>query len=84
MAAAFTALTAGKSFDKIFTDPDPSNAQSACAKDVANKANGRVIKKLVMNIPIKTISELKLKKVIGPQIVKATAVIIQTIMVAAL
>jgi hypothetical protein len=37
-AAAFTALMAGKSFDKILTDPDPVNAQSACANDVANNA----------------------------------------------
>ena len=42
------------------------------------------MKKLVMNIPIKTISEFKLKKVIGPMIVRAIAVMIHKIIIGGL
>ena len=38
LAAPLTALRAGKSFDRMLTLPDPSNAHSACARGLASNA----------------------------------------------
>ena len=51
--------------------------------EVANKARGSVIKKLVVKIPIKTVLELRVKNVMGPTTVRAIAVTMQTTIVAA-
>ena len=86
-----------KNFEELFQmykdgkiNPAPSDkftletSAEAIAHLKDRKAKGKVIKKLVIKIPIKTISELKLKKVIGPSIVKAIDVMIHKIMMGGL